>query len=80
MYVHEFPTAEALDEFRKGVSPDGSTLPTGDGNSAIFVEWAAPRMYAEGQVLVIYFGESDATLSALRSTIGPRFAPTPAGF
>jgi TolB protein len=76
LYVHEFPSAAALDEFRQGVSPDGSMLPTRDGDGSIIVEWAAPRLYAEGRVLVIYFGESEPMLATLRSVVGRPFAPT----
>lgn len=34
-----------------------------------------PRLCSEGKVLVVYFGESKATLAALKVILGPPFVP-----
>jgi hypothetical protein len=74
MYVHEYPTASAVAEFQHGVRDNGTTIPAPEGNGVILVEWATPRMYSHGDMLVLYFGENDKTLAALRDVLGRPFA------
>ena len=73
LYVHEFRSPAELRRYQRGVSADGTGLPIPGG--MVIVEWASPRMYAGGRVLALYFGQSEATRSALRDLLGPSFAP-----
>ena len=82
LYVHEFPTTDALEEFRRKVSgTDGSQIPSRDGNGVVIIDWGTPRMYANGKVLAIYFGNERATRDTLEELLGPTFTgPEVAGF
>jgi hypothetical protein len=74
MYAHEYPSEQALSDFQDSVSPDGGSIPTSDGNGTLFVEWAPPRFYSKGRLLVLYFGNNRSTLDALDRLLGPPFA------
>ena len=65
--VFEFPTERALDKARSLVGDDGSYI----GDTEIF--WDAPRFYAAGRLLVLYFGDAQQTLDVLADLLGPPF-------
>ena len=74
LYAHEYPTEQALKDFQGSVDANGGTIPTSDGNGRIIVEWAPPRFYGQGKLLVLYFGHHQRTLEALDLLLGPSFA------
>jgi hypothetical protein len=74
MYAHEYPSEQALSDFQDSVSPDGGSIPTSDGKGTLIVEWAPPRFYSKGRLLVLYFGNNRSTLDALDRLLGPPFA------
>jgi hypothetical protein len=74
VYAYEYPNQKALDEVRSSISPDGYSLGTPSGGSAI-VEWVAtPHFFAAGKLLVVYVGDTRRTLKALRLLLGAQFA------
>jgi hypothetical protein len=71
--VFQYPTERALDKARSSISPRGDQIPTGDGGLAI-IEWEAPRFYASGRLLILYFGDKERTREALEMLLGRQFA------
>jgi len=72
--VFEYPTEKALDKVRSAIRPRGDEVPTAGGGTAI-INWEdPPRFYGAGKLLVLYFGDKQRTLSALKLLLGPQFA------
>jgi hypothetical protein len=71
--TYEYPSDEALDEFKRHVSDDGFEVPVPGGRTVI-VEWDPPHFYAAGKLLLLYFGDKRRTLDVLDLLLGPSFA------
>lgn len=73
--VYEYPTATEREQWVDSISPDGSSVGTADGGTAI-VEWAGtPRFYARGQILAQYLGEERAMIDTLKGLLGDTISP-----
>jgi hypothetical protein len=75
----EYASQRAADREAKQVSPDGSSV----GSS--MVSWGGtPHFYKKGKLIVLYVGDDQGVLRALRLLLGTQFAggqgeaPTPA--
>jgi hypothetical protein len=73
--TYAYPSEEALDRFRSGVTDHGYGVPVGEAPGVAHVDWVdPPHFYAAGTLLVLYVGEEQHTLEALDLLIGPQFA------
>lgn len=71
--TYEYPTEEALDEFRGSVRDHGYAVPVKGG--VAHVDWIAPpHFFAEGKLLVLYLRQEQRTLDALDLLFGRPFA------
>jgi hypothetical protein len=68
----EFGTAQRLDAFRAGVSPEGDEIPTRHGR--VIISWDPPRFYAAGKLLVLSFTDRADVTTLLDHLLGPPFA------
>ena len=69
LQVYQFASEEAAGEAAATVSDDGRTIGTSKPS------WLAPpHVFRRGRLLVIYLGSREATLAALRDTLGPELA------
>jgi hypothetical protein len=73
LFAFEFPTERNLTKVTRGISRRGDVLPTSGGGNVI-INWAPPRFYGVGQLLVVYFGDKQGTLLELSRLLGPPFA------
>jgi hypothetical protein len=71
----EFPTERALIKLMRGITPRGDQIPTPDGGT-VFIQWAPPRFYGAGRLMVLYFGERQRIATALDHLLGLPFAGT----
>lgn len=73
--VYEYPTAAERQQWVSSISPDGSTVGTADGGTAI-VEWTGtPRFYTRGQILAQYLGDEGPTIDTLERLLGDTISP-----
>jgi hypothetical protein len=67
--VFEFPTEEQAKSAAETISPDGSSIGTS------MVSWvAAPHFYRAGKLVVLYVGEDESVVAALKDALGPQIA------
>jgi hypothetical protein len=72
--TYEYPTNQALDEARSSIGRDSYSVPTSTNGTA-HVEWVAtPHFYGAGTLLVLYVGDDQGTLDALRNVLGRPYA------
>ena len=74
VFAFEFPTTNALQQVRSGISADGYSIPLRNGRTAM-VDWISPpHFYSAGRLITLYLGDKKPTLLALASLLGQQFA------